>query len=1045
MSVQSVDSFTARGTGDNAQHEPTITGLENGDFAVAWQDSQDSLVIQGEVFTSGGASTGSFTARGTGDNNQWDPMITGLENGHFAIAWVNQQDPEVVQGEVFTSGGASTGTFTARGTGDNIQLEPTITGLANGNFAVAWTDRPYFNVVQGEVFTSGGASTGSFTVRGAGESDQEKPTITGLENGHFAVAWEWEDDQNLEVVQGEVFTSGGASTGTFTARGTGDDSQYDPTITDLANGNFAVAWTDDQDPQVVQGEVFTGGGASTGTFTARGTGDDSQYDPTITGLKNGQFAVAWEDDAPSNPVVIQGEVFTSGGASTGTFTARGTGDDSQHEPTITGLENGDFAVAWQDRHWPNVIQGEVFTSSGTNTAPSANYTIAPADADKLEGDTGSKAFTFDVNRSGDVGSSATVDWSVSGSGADPADAADFWVGTSSDNQTTNAETTIPTTDQDLGVSLTAPDAASASSISLSGRIDRGGGSEQTVNVAYVVDTSGSMSDSSSDLQVGDLNGDGDNNTLLDGTIAGFENLNQSLIQDGFQDAQIGVIPFADSATVAETAAAGAASSGDGRTDVSEALRGLNADGGTNYEAALQEANSFFSSVGSGTNYVFFISDGENREGGTYTDEVEALRDDHGADIRAIPLTSSANLDDLDRVDDGQSNDSVSLVTQPSDLSADLQRSSVPKAEIDQVEILHDGSVVETIDGDDLTSTALGLKYTATIDGLRSDAADQIGVRVTATDADGTQVTTQQTVEESGEETGLPSGSLNFDAGETEQTLTVSVLGDTDEEPDEGFSVELTRPSDGTDQGSASGTIRNDDAEDDTFAGFTTTDNEYEVNEDYENIIDETYGEDAELAAWDDVVETYQEHGPAFLRGVGLVQDGSNGNGGAAVTRDGDRFWMGDRQYFASFGPVADSFLSHDSVTVDGVPLHLGSWDSDKLLFVDLGSNQPPEARDDTLTLDSGSIETIDVLDNDPDGDTLTILDPGDPDHGETEITDDGEIRYTPDNGFTGADSFTYTVADGNGETASAAVEVDVTAGGSSPSTPEQGTELIKLY
>ena len=60
---------------------------------------------------------------------------------------------------------------------------------------------------------------------------------------------------------------------------------------------------------------------------------------------------------------------------------------------------------------------------------------------------------------------------------------------------------------------------------------------------------------------------------------------------------------------------------------------------------------------------------------------------------------------------------------------------------------------------------------------------------------------------------LPSGTLSFAAGQTSQTITVNVAGDTTVEPDEGFTVTLSNPSVGTTIGTAAatGTILNDDA------------------------------------------------------------------------------------------------------------------------------------------------------------------------------------------------------------------------------------------
>ena len=51
--------------------------------------------------------------------------------------------------------------------------------------------------------------------------------------------------------------------------------------------------------------------------------------------------------------------------------------------------------------------------------------IAAVSADQTEGNTGSKAFGFTFTRSGDLSTAIFVPWAVTGSGANPADAADF--------------------------------------------------------------------------------------------------------------------------------------------------------------------------------------------------------------------------------------------------------------------------------------------------------------------------------------------------------------------------------------------------------------------------------------------------------------------------------------------------------------------------------------------------------------------------------------------------------------------------------------------
>lgn len=87
---------------------------------------------------------------------------------------------------------------------------------------------------------------------------------------------------------------------------------------------------------------------------------------------------------------------------------------------------------------------------------------------------------------------------------------------------------------------------------------------------------------------------------------------------------------------------------------------------------------------------------------------------------------------------------------------------------------------------------------------------------------------------------------------------------------------------------------------------------------------------------------------------------------------------------------------------------------------------PVPADDATDTVEDSPVE-IDVLNNDtdPDGDALTITAVSTPIGGGSVVIDGGHLVYTPATGFTGEDTFSYTVSDGT-LTDTATVTVTVT-------------------
>ena len=92
-------------------------------------------------------------------------------------------------------------------------------------------------------------------------------------------------------------------------------------------------------------------------------------------------------------------------------------------------------------------------------------------------------------------------------------------------------------------------------------------------------------------------------------------------------------------------------------------------------------------------------------------------------------------------------------------------------------------------------------------------------------------------------------------------------------------------------------------------------------------------------------------------------------------------------------------------------------------------NIPPVANDDSATIDQNSIwKVIDVLanDTDPDGGTLYISNRTQGKNGSVG-GNSTTVNYMPNGGFSGVDTFTYTVSDNRGGSATATVTVTVNA------------------
>ena len=109
-------------------------------------------------------------------------------------------------------------------------------------------------------------------------------------------------------------------------------------------------------------------------------------------------------------------------------------------------------------------------------------------------------------------------------------------------------------------------------------------------------------------------------------------------------------------------------------------------------------------------------------------------------------------------------------------------------------------------------------------------------------------------------------------------------------------------------------------------------------------------------------------------------------------------------------------------------------------------NDAPVARSESFDMSNQPVVTLtgDAMlnnDSDVDGDALAIVDVTSPQFGTLTDNGNGSFLYTPTPGFTGLDSFVYTIEDDSGARSTATVYVNVIgdAFGNDPTTPPGGT------
>ena len=141
-------------------------------------------------------------------------------------------------------------------TTSNLQAENRITALTTGKLVSAWTDSTGLgangngSVVRAQLFNADGTRAGAeFLVNSSTANNQANPCATALPDGRFLIAWTDDSrsstDRSGSAIRAQLFNANGTRAGAeFLVNSSTAGSQYQPTIKTLADGRYAVGWTD---------------------------------------------------------------------------------------------------------------------------------------------------------------------------------------------------------------------------------------------------------------------------------------------------------------------------------------------------------------------------------------------------------------------------------------------------------------------------------------------------------------------------------------------------------------------------------------------------------------------------------------------------------------------------------------------------------------------------------------------------------------------------------------------------------------------------------
>jgi Ca2+-binding RTX toxin-like protein len=318
----------------------------------------------------------------TTPGDQYRPVVAGLANGGFVIAW---QDASGASGDVSDDirtdvynafGGRGGETIANLDTADPTQFitgaqsNPAVSNAGNGRYVVAWVDAGNTGddlnnrAVQFRVFEANGApATDIITANSTTALSQDQPSVATLADGKIVVTWTSEivaDSGARDVIRRVFNADGTPATGEQTVNTQKLSDQGFSQVKAVAGG-FAVVWSDgyvasvDDKPDTYIRFYNSSGAATSPPILANEAVARQPNELRFVELTNGNILLVWTEEATAAPgdgsgSAIRAQIYNPGGGFFGpAFRVNTTVLNDQSDPEVARLKDGKFVVVWTDK------------------------------------------------------------------------------------------------------------------------------------------------------------------------------------------------------------------------------------------------------------------------------------------------------------------------------------------------------------------------------------------------------------------------------------------------------------------------------------------------------------------------------------------------------------------------------------------------------------------------------------------------------------------------------------------------------------------------
>jgi len=347
------DSFIVNASGSS--YEAKVTSLPDGGFFITWTNANEN----------GDSGSSLFSQRYDADGRPIGNALTLIEGGdeNDDLTWIGDDD-------VILSGGAGDdrlaggngsdtldgglGEDTAIFTGDQSDYRFGLDGQGNLQ-VINGAQRDTLISIEQLQFADGAITIndGSLSLE-SGQADSETPSTTTLADGTQVVVWKQGPEVQIQLFHDGNWQQAIAS-GIEYERGSLN-------VAALGDG-FALVWGNyEGDAFYIQ--RYDAEGHSVGQSIELSQVDQARNvdDISLTQLKDGSFVLAWTEETPDqwipdesglggNYVESEGQayiqLFNADGSAKGQPIALATGNLQAFEPSVSALPSGGFVVAWE--------------------------------------------------------------------------------------------------------------------------------------------------------------------------------------------------------------------------------------------------------------------------------------------------------------------------------------------------------------------------------------------------------------------------------------------------------------------------------------------------------------------------------------------------------------------------------------------------------------------------------------------------------------------------------------------------------------------------